>query len=571
MKESIIAFLFMLVINALSGQIANIDSLRQALTLSREDTNRVLICQELAYSFAIKRLDSALIYADKGIELSKKLKFPKGEALCLLRQAIYYRLRGASAQGMQHALKALPIFEKQGDIDNIMLSNLLISWTLEDQGFPKLANDYVLKITPVAIAHKSEWLRYCYSTLCTNYNILNVLDSALIFGLKADTIVPDDMFNVSSIGDIYLKMNKMPEARKYFSRVLAYEKTHTSTSYVFNKLVKLYYQENKIDSAIYFAKKAIAVEQTKRKSITQLHTAATLLAELYHKKGIKDSVATYMQLIIDTKDILAGQEKMNLLSLFFNEQLQHQEMESQQLQYEKKVQIFALIATLILFSLIAFIFYHRNKQKQKDALFNQRLHIAADMHDDIGSDLSALNLKTEMIRRNLKAGNQPLSEIDNLVDFTRDIAKKVREVIWTVNVRHDSLSSIISYFDTYADDFFEPTNIIVRTTLPPAIPKMDINGESRKVLLMCFKESLNNVLKHAKASHLTIIFTIDNHALTISIQDNGVGFDPSVLMASTATHGDGLLNMPARMTVIGGQCRIKTSPQGTLVVFSLPI
>ncbi len=211
------------------------------------------------------------------------------------------------------------------------------------------------------------------------------------------------------------------------------------------------------------------------------------------------------------------------------------------------------------------------KSKEVQQLSNEKFRIAADMHDDIGSDLSALNLRAEMIRHKLKAGIQPLSEIDSFVDFTRDIAKKVREVIWTVNVRHDSLSSIISYFDTYADDFFEPTNIVIRTTLPPSIPLTDINGESRKVLLMCFKESLNNVLKHAKASHLTITFTIDNHALTISIQDNGIGFDPSVLMASTATHGDGLLNMPARMTSIGGHCRIQTSPQGTLVVFSLPI
>ena len=211
------------------------------------------------------------------------------------------------------------------------------------------------------------------------------------------------------------------------------------------------------------------------------------------------------------------------------------------------------------------------KSKEVQQLSTEKQRIAADMHDDIGSDLSALNLKAEMIRQKVKAGKQPLSEIDNLVDFTRDIAKKVREVIWTVNARHDSLLSIINYFDTYSDDFFEPTNINVQTRLPPNIPQTDINGESRKVLLMCFKETLNNVLKHAKASNLKIAFAVDNHALTISIQDNGVGFDPSVLMASATTHGDGLLNMPARMASIGGQCSIQTSPQGTLVVFSLPI
>ena len=210
------------------------------------------------------------------------------------------------------------------------------------------------------------------------------------------------------------------------------------------------------------------------------------------------------------------------------------------------------------------------KQKEVQQLSNEKLRIAADMHDDIGSDLSALNLKAEMIRQKVKSGKQPISEIDNLVDFTRDIAKKVREVIWTVNARHDSLSSVVNYFDTYADDFFEPTNITVRTSLPKDIPQIDINGENRKMLLMCFKEALNNVLKHAKANELNISFTTDNALFTISIQDNGVGFNPVLLRGSTA-ESNGLMNMQERMTGIGGQCRIQTSPQGTVVVFSLPI
>ncbi len=210
------------------------------------------------------------------------------------------------------------------------------------------------------------------------------------------------------------------------------------------------------------------------------------------------------------------------------------------------------------------------KEKEVQQLSNEKLRIAADMHDDIGSDLSALNLKAGMIRQKVKSGKQPISEIDNLVDFTRDIAKKVREVIWTVNARHDSLSSVVNYFDTYADDFFEPTNITVRTSLPKDIPQIDINGENRKMLLMCFKEALNNVLKHAKANELNISFTTDNALFTISIQDNGVGFNPVLLRGSTA-ESNGLMNMQERMTGIGGQCRIQTSPQGTVVVFSLPI
>jgi signal transduction histidine kinase len=210
------------------------------------------------------------------------------------------------------------------------------------------------------------------------------------------------------------------------------------------------------------------------------------------------------------------------------------------------------------------------KQKEVQQLSTEKRRIAADMHDDIGSDLSALNLKAEMIRQKVKAGQQPMSEIDNLVGFSQEIAKKVREVIWTVNARHDSLSSVINYFDNYSDDFFEHTNIVVQTSLPPEIPQTDINGESRKVLLMCFKETLNNVLKHAKASKLKIAFTIEKALFSISIQDNGVGFDPILLRGGTVD-SNGLFNLQERMVDIGGHCSIQTSPQGTRLVFSLPI
>ncbi len=559
-------------VRAASGYILNIDSLHQASQVSREDTNRVLILQEITWNYAIRQLDSALIYANKGIELSKKLNYSKGEALCLMRLAIYYRMTGASAQGLQYALKAVPIFEKQRDIDNIIFCNLLISWTLEDQVYPKLSNEFVLRVTPMAIQYKSEMLHWCYSTLCKNYNTLNVLDSALVFGLKADILVPNDIFNVSSIGDIYLKMGNISEAEKYYTRVkTALNKDGKLAPYVYRNLSKLYDKKNQIDSAIYFAKKAIPNKgDNDKRYLHILHSVATLLAELYKKKGIKDSMVLYMQLVIDTQDSLVGQEKINLVSLLYKDQLYQKELEARQLQFEKQVQIASLLAVLVLFSLVAFIFHRNNKLKQKDELLRQRLNIAANMHDDIGSDLSALSMKAERIRQKVNGDKKTLSEFDHLVDSSREVAKKVREVIWTINARHDTLSSIVNYFDLYAEDLFESTDIVVRTSIPSEIPNVVINGESRKVLLMCFKETLNNVLKHAKATALKIVFTTENHLLTLTVQDDGVGFDPILLTKETAD-GNGLFNLKERMVEIGGKCMIQTSNKGTSVIFSLPI
>ncbi|MEO6355426.1 MAG: ATP-binding protein [Ferruginibacter sp.] len=366
MKKLVIALLFILGVISLSGQSSNVDSLQKELTVSREDTGRVMILQGLAAYYALQGLDSALFYGERGIQLSKKLNYIKGEALCFMRLAVYYRISGASAQGMHYALQALPLFEKLKDINDIILCNLLISWTLEDQEYPRMAVDYVLKVTPVAIKTKSEWLGYCYATLSNNYKFLNMLDSALVFGLQADTLMPYDDFNASSIGDIYLKMHRVTEAEKYLSRVIAASVSKGNlSSHAYNILSNLYSQKYMVDSALYFAKKALSKSENNKKDVAELAIAATMLKDLYQKKGLTDSMFFYMQIIVSAKDVLAGQERVNLISLLFNEQAQHQEMETRQLQYEKRVQIFFLLTLVTIFLLVSLVLYRHNRQKQK--------------------------------------------------------------------------------------------------------------------------------------------------------------------------------------------------------------
>ena len=362
MKKSIIALLLISKIISLQGQFSNIDSLQKALAVSKEDTNRVLIFNELGDNYKFYS-DSALIYTDRGIRLSKKLKYTRGEALCLLTQATYYRMSGASAQGMYCALKALPLFEKQKDLNDIIVCNLLISWTLEDQQYQRLCIDYVLKVLPTAMHIKSKWLGYCYSTLSVNYKSLNVLDSALIFGLKADTLMPNDDFNIATIAEVYLKMHKTAEAEKYLSRVINIQENISPHAFIV--LSELYKQKNQVDSAIYFAKKAVSLTLNNKKEVDHLEIAATTLHELYQKKGLKDSMFVYMQIAIAAKDTLASQEKANLISLLFNEQLQHQEMETRQLQNEKQVQVFLFLTALAIVLLISLILYRHGRQKQK--------------------------------------------------------------------------------------------------------------------------------------------------------------------------------------------------------------
>jgi len=217
--------------------------------------------------------------------------------------------------------------------------------------------------------------------------------------------------------------------------------------------------------------------------------------------------------------------------------------------------------------------YRRNKrelqrqleEEKRQALESERERIARDVHDDLGSGLSALSLMTEIAQ--YKSSTDDLKkELLKINSASRELSGKIREVIWMVNAKHDSLASLFSYMNQYALELLDNAEIDCNIALPDPIPDATISGELRRTLFLAFKEALNNILKHAGATKVVVDFSANEKKLLISVKDNGKGFDPSLLIGST---GNGLLNMQARMRDIGGGCQFKTGPKGTEVIFSL--
>jgi signal transduction histidine kinase len=84
---------------------------------------------------------------------------------------------------------------------------------------------------------------------------------------------------------------------------------------------------------------------------------------------------------------------------------------------------------------------------------------------------------------------------------------------------------------------------------------------------MAVKEAINNIKKHARATEITVNMAFTNLRLTISIQDDGCGFEPAGIVA-----GNGIKNLKQRLQDIGGTCRIESRPgQGTTVQLQLEI
>ncbi len=194
----------------------------------------------------------------------------------------------------------------------------------------------------------------------------------------------------------------------------------------------------------------------------------------------------------------------------------------------------------------------------------ERQRISADMHDELGAGMTVIRLMSEMARHKMKE-DTPI-EIDKISQSADDVLNKMNAIIWSMNSGNDSLDNTVSYIRAYAQEYFENTDINLRFQLiPENLPHIELSGDKRRNIFLSVKESLNNILKHAHASEVSIKVTIDTH-LEVTIKDNGKGIN----MDAIRRFGNGLNNIKRRMEGIGGTYEIFAN-DGTVTILNLPL
>jgi signal transduction histidine kinase len=193
----------------------------------------------------------------------------------------------------------------------------------------------------------------------------------------------------------------------------------------------------------------------------------------------------------------------------------------------------------------------------------ERERISADMHDELGSGMTAIRLMSEIARNKMKE-NTPV-EIEKISHSADEVLNKMNAIIWSMNSGNDSVDSLVSYIRSYALEYFENTPISCKVNIPDNPGTIEVSGDKRRNVFLCVKETLNNAMKHSKATELKISIAIQDK-LEIYIADNGVGID----LKSIRQFGNGLKNIAKRMESIGGTYRIQNN-NGTVTILTLPL
>lgn len=193
----------------------------------------------------------------------------------------------------------------------------------------------------------------------------------------------------------------------------------------------------------------------------------------------------------------------------------------------------------------------------------ERERISADIHDELGSGMTTIRLMSEIAKNKMK-GDIPV-EIEKISNSANEVLNKMNAIVWSMNSSNDTLDSLISYIRAYSIEFFDGTSLECKVNMPDTIPFHEISGDKRRNVFLCVKESLNNALKHSKASRIKIDIEV-NHKLKIKIADNGIGIEQEKIHR----FGNGLKNIERRMKGIGGSYTISNN-NGTETNLELPL
>lgn len=230
--------------------------------------------------------------------------------------------------------------------------------------------------------------------------------------------------------------------------------------------------------------------------------------------------------------------------------------------------LFVFLMLLIFLGVIVtpVLMWKRVRIKRRIESLAIRNQIADDLHDDIGSALSSIDINSRiaiMQKDDAATLKKQLGKIQMQADATMD---NMRNIIWAVKPEHDTLKDTIAYMQEFATTICDPLDIYLDIQTPDDL-ELSVDSETRRNLFLVFKEALNNAVKYSDCTKITIRFGLtDKKEFYLIISDNGIGFVREVIK-----EGNGLTSMQKRADKMGKDFRIESEEgNGTKVIIGNP-
>lgn len=567
----------------------------------QDEINTAIAYNSLGRIWSIKgSYHLALKYFRQSLDISEKQKNDSLIAIALNGIGTSYWHLGKHATSLENHFSSLSIREKLKDVHGIAISKSNIGMVYQSQDKIPLAEKYVTEaLLTLKQGRFHPFQLQTMHTLANLYGMQGKIKEALSLdeeGISladkygdnlARSLFYDNMGNCFLYGD----PPDYKKAVEYFNKTLQIDssfsnKKQMSDSYV--NLGDVYLQQKNYQQAIaHLNRSAILADEA---GYAQgKWKALRLLSDAYRQSGQHESAYASLMLGMKVKDSLvnAGSEaSMAEMEVAYDTEKKRQQITLQKEQLSKKnLVIGAGVLLLIAVVLLGISYYNRYRLKQNAKLQStilrqqelaskaiihaeeeERRRIARDLHDGVGQLMSAARMNLSAFASQTKLQNpqqeETLEKIIHLVDEgCREVRQVSHEMIPHAIVKQSLANAIKDFIDK-----IDTTGIDVHLTFEGMDERFDSNVET--VLYRIIQESVNNVIRHARATTLDVTVIRDKEGISATVEDNGVGFDSAT---RNNAEGIGLKNICTRIEYLKGTCDIDSAPgRGTVISLHIP-
>lgn len=208
----------------------------------------------------------------------------------------------------------------------------------------------------------------------------------------------------------------------------------------------------------------------------------------------------------------------------------------------------------------------REQLERERALLEERMRIAHDLHDDLGSSLALIAMEGELAR--MDDGGDARDALRRVSEGAREVTDNMRRIVWALGSGQDTLGDLAAYIRSSAAELIERADMELDARVEIATPQFKLSADQRRHLLLITKELLLNVVKHAEARNATLLMAQQNGSLALTVTDDGRGFDTATRIGT----GTGTTSMRERVKALGGTLDIRSAPgDGTTVEVKVPL
>jgi signal transduction histidine kinase len=209
----------------------------------------------------------------------------------------------------------------------------------------------------------------------------------------------------------------------------------------------------------------------------------------------------------------------------------------------------------------------RRQMERERAVLEERVRIAHDLHDDLGSGLATIGMESELAV--LEAKDPAAREVLRRVsEGARNVGDDMRRIVWAMSSGQETLGDLVAYVRGFTGEMLEQAGVEFNFHQRMANPALVLSVDQRKHIVLFCKEAVHNVVKHANAANVRLHMEQDGSRLRITIADDGVGFD----MARADGKGTGSASMRERAAALRAGMDLESAPDlGTRIVLTIPL